>query len=306
MHKNLFISIILLLPLQSLWAGEIRHRFIAKDESRCQVLYVDQTDPSKDWVIELGAKCRDTQLAGNNILLISSPDGYREYSLANRKMIKEVKGYPGAMSARRQPDGRTILACAQKEVTAYELSAGDKVLRKAVFKAPSTRIVRLTPQGTFFFGCKEQLFEGDLNGNVLRTLALPQGSWVYQALRKPNGNLLVSGGYNPCIFELDPNGKVLKTIGGKEGAEAKALGYRFFGAMQVLKNGDIIVCNWTGHGPKDGEKGAQILQFDSSGKVVWKWHDPVRAGSIHGVIIMDDLDPTVLNDDVSSVLGPVK
>jgi hypothetical protein len=74
----------------------------------------------------------------------------------------------------------------------------------------------------------------------------------------------------------------------------------------VLKNGDIVVCNWTGHGAKDGEKGAQILQFDPSGKVVWKWHDPVRAGSIHGVIIMDDLDPTVLNDDVSSVLGPVK
>ncbi|MCX7827271.1 MAG: hypothetical protein N2689_17210 [Verrucomicrobiae bacterium] len=306
MHKNLFITVVLSLMLQPLRAAEIRHRFIAKDESRCQVVYVDQTDPSKDWVLELGAKCRDTQLVGNNVLLVSSPDGYREYSLANRKMIKEVKGYPGAMSARRRPDGRTILACVQKEVTVYELSAQDQVRRKVVFKVPSTRIVRLTPQGTLLFGCKEQLFEGDLEGHVLRTFTLPPGSWVYQALRKPNGNLLVSGGYNPSLFELDPNGRILKTIGGKESAEAKTLDYHFFGAFQMLKNGDLVVCNWTGHGPRDGEKGAQILQFDPSGKVVWKWHDTVRAGSIHGVILMDDLDPAVLNDDVSSVLGPAK
>lgn len=93
MHSNLFILTGLLLTLQSLWAGEIRHRFLAKDESRSQLLYVDQTDPLKDWVIQLGAKCRDTQLAGKNILLVSSPDGYREYSLADRQMIKEVKGY---------------------------------------------------------------------------------------------------------------------------------------------------------------------------------------------------------------------
>ena len=42
------------------------------------------------------------------------------------------------------------------------------------------------------------------------------------------------------------------------------------------------------------------------GKIVWQWHDAGRAGSLHGVIVLDDLDTAVLNDDVSSVLGPVK
>ena len=73
--------------------------------------------------------------------------------------------------------------------------------------------------------------------------------------------------------------------------------------MQVLKSGNIVVANWTGHGSADSAKGSQILQFNPRGEVVWHWHDPERAGSVHGVIILDDLDTRVLNDDTSSVLG---
>lgn len=306
MHKSFFLFVALGLSVLSLRAAEIRHRFLAKDESRSQLLLVDQFDPAKNWAIKLNGKGRDLQLVGRNIVLLSAPDGYWEYNLADRKLVKEVKGFPGAMSARRQSDGRTILACAQKEVAFYELSSADQLLRKVVFPVASTRVIRQTPQGTFLFGCKTQLFEGDLSGKILKTLTLPEGSWVYQALRQPNGHLLVSGGYNPKLFELDAEGKILNTMGGKESPDAKTLGYYFFGAMQMLRNGDIVVCNWTGHGANDSSKGTQLLQFDKSGQVVWKWHNPEVAGSIHGVIVLDDLDTAVLNDDVTSVLGPVK
>ena len=93
-------------------------------------------------------------------------------------------------------------------------------------------------------------------------------------------------------------------MGGKGSPDAKTLGLHFFGAFQALKSGNIAVVNWTGHGRDDGAKGVQILEYDAAGKIVWKWHDPVRAGSVNGVLILDDLDPAVLNDDVSSVLGP--
>ncbi|MEI7732184.1 MAG: hypothetical protein WCO56_21595 [Verrucomicrobiota bacterium] len=306
MQTHLLLCTALWLGIQPIRAAEIRHRFLAKDESRAQLLLVDQYDPSKNWTIKLTGKGRDLQLTGKNVILLSSPDGYWEYDLTDRKLLKEVKGYPGTMSARRQPDGHTLLACAQKEVTVYELSATDQVLRKVIFPVPTTRVIRQTPQNTILFGCKSQFFEGDLSGKILKTFTLPAGSWVYQALREPNGHWLVSGGYNPTLFELDPEGNILNTIGGKENPEAKVHGYNFFGAMQRLRNGDIVVCNWTGHGANDSAKGAQLLQFDKSGRVVWKWHDSMLAGSIHGVIILDDLDPTVLNDDVTSVLGPMR
>lgn len=288
----------------SLATAEIRHRFLAVGESRAELHYVDQTDPSKDWNLKLPTKHRDLQLVGGNRLAMTTPDGYREYRLADRSVAKEVKGFPGTMGIRRFPDGRTLLACNVNGVTVFELSPNDKVLRKAIFKAGGTRVVRLTPQNTFLFGSRNQLFEANFDGKTLNAVTLPQGSWAYQALRKPNGHLLLAGGYDTALYEVDAQGKVVRRIGGKDSPDVKTLGLHFFGAFQVLRSGDVAVVNWTGHGRDDGAKGAQILQYDTAGKIVWKWHDPQRAGSVNGLLILDDVDPAVWNDDVSSVLGP--
>lgn len=301
-------GVVLAMALVSLAAfpakAEIRHRFLAVGESRAELHYVDQSDPAKDWNLKLPAKHRDLQLVGGNRVALTTPDGYRKYRLADRSVAKEVKGFPGTMGMRRFPDGRTLLACNVDGVTIFELSADDRPLRKVTFKAPGTRVVRLAPQGTFLFGSQNRLFEGDFEGRTIRTFELPAGCWAYQALRKPNGHLLVAGGYDPRLFELDSQGKVVRTVGGKDSSEAKTLGLHFFGAFQVLRSGDVVVANWTGHGRDDGAKGVQILQYNPAGKLVWKWHDPLRAGSINGVLVLDDLDPAVLNDDASSVLGP--
>ncbi len=303
MHRMLLLAAVLSLA-PPLVGAEIRHRFLAVGESRAELHYVDQTDPSKDWNLKLPNKHRDLQLVGGNRLATTTPDGYREYNLADRSVAKEVKGFPRTMGIRRFPDGRTLLACNVDGVTVFELSPSDKVLRKATLKAAGTRVVRLTPQNTFLFGSGNQVFEANFDGKTINTITLPKGSWAYQALRKPDGHLLVAGGYHSTLFEVDAQGKVVKTIGGEASPNAKSVGLHFFGAFQVLKSGDIAVVNWTGHGRDDGAKGVQILQYDTAGKLVWKWHDPVRAGSINGVLILDDLDPAVLNDDVSSVLGP--
>jgi hypothetical protein len=122
----------------------------------------------------------------------------------------------------------------------------------------------------------------------------------------PNGHLLVAGGYHTQMYELDADGKVARTIGGQPAGEAQSLGLHLFAGFQILNNGDMVVCNWTGHGAQDSSKGVQILQYNAAGQLVWKWHDPAQAGTINGAIIMDDLDPAVLNDDASSVLRPVR
>ena len=67
-----------------------------------------------------------------------------------------------------------------------------------------------------------------------------------------------------------------------------------------------MICNWTGHDPQDSNKGVQIVQYSQAGQLVWKWHDPARAGSINGVLVLEDLDPAVLNDDSPSVLQPAR
>lgn len=284
----------------------IQHRFLGEDESRSQVLYVDQSDPAKDWTLKLPSKCRDTQLIGDGKIMLSSPDGYLEYSLADRKLLKQVKGYPGTTFARRLPNGHTILGGNEKGVTVRELDAQDKVLRTANFPSETgVRLGRLTPEGTVLFGSSTKLVEGSLDGKTVRSFPVEGAKHLYMALRKPDGHYLVAAGYGACFLELDAEGKALKTFGGKQAPDAQALGYHFYSGFQVLKNGHVVQCNWTGHGPNDSAKGVQLVEFDTDGKVVWKWHDAARAGTLHGVIVLDDLDTAVLNDDATSVLGPV-
>jgi hypothetical protein len=286
---------------------EVRHRFLALDESRDQLHHVDQFEASKDWTIKLPAKHRDLQLVGGQRVLLTYPGGYHEYRLTDRELVKEVRGFPGATSARRLPDGRTILACNDKNnVLLYELGPDDQPLRKTSLPIRTTRLMRLTTRGTVLCGSGNQVTESDLDGKTLHTWTLPEGTWVYQALQTPAGRLLAVGGYDPALLELDAGGRILRTRGGKQSEEAGKLGYHFFGAFQVLADGGVVVCNWTGHGPQDSSQGTQIVQYNAAGRLVWKWHDPQRAGSINGVIVLDGLDTNLLHDDASSVLGPVK
>ncbi|NUQ61471.1 MAG: hypothetical protein HUU20_03220 [Pirellulales bacterium] len=299
MSRFLLVAVFLT-TCQTLRADEIRHRFLAVDESRHRLLHVDQVDPANDWAIALEGKHRDIQLVGGQAVMLTFADGYREFSLTSRKLLKEVKGYPGATSARRLADGQTVLACNAQGVTVYELDSGDKPLRKVNFSVPTTRLLRLTPQGTLLFGSSNVIFEGDWQGKIVKTLTLPKGTWFYQAIRLPSGNLLAAAGYDPAMMEIDTEGKIVKSIGGRDTAEAKTLGYHFFGAFQVLAGGNIVVSNWTGHGPEDSRKGVQLVEYDPAGRMVWKWHDPQRAGSINGVIVLDGLDgldTAILNDD---------
>jgi len=82
--------------------------------------------------------------------------------------------------------------------------------------------------------------------------------------------------------------------------------FGFFADFQILENGNIVATNWHGHEANSSSKGDQILEFDTAGKIVWKWHDPQRAGSIHAVIVLDNLDPNLHYDDINGPMQPVE
>jgi hypothetical protein len=293
-------------------ADPIKHRFLAADESRGQLLYVDQFDPSQDWTLKTPEKHRDLQLIGGGRLLTNTDSGYREYDLKTRLGVREVKRdcLGGSTSVRRLADGRTIIGCNQNNaITFYELDASDKQLRTCTFQQlNSLRLLRLSPRGTLLFGAMEgdasKVIEADLHGTILRNWSLPAARHNYQVLELPNKNLLVADGYGAAIEELDGTGKPLRKLGGQPGPAGLLM--NFFAGMQVLKTGHIVVCNWTGHGATDSDKAPQLLEFDTTGKVVWQWHDPQRAGTLHGIIVLDGLDTNVLHSDTSSVLAPAK
>ena len=290
----------------------IRHRFLAVDESRSKLHYVDQTDESKNWEISYGGRYRDIQLIGGGKILINTGSGYREYDLATRKQTAEFadKQLAGSETVRRTTDGRTIVGCNQKAdgksaIAFYELDKDNKIVRQAVFPALSAlRLGRLTPRGNLLFGANSDLvIEATLEGKIVRQVKLAGIKTPYHSLA-PAGRLLVSSGYSGFVAEFDDAGKELRRWGNSPAKPDKD--YHFFCGLQVLKNGNIVACNWTGHGANDSVKAPQLLEFSPDGKRVWSWHDPKLAGTLVGVIVLDDLDVSKLCDDSSGILSPVK
>ena len=289
-------------------APALKHRFLAEDESRAQLLCVDQTAPARNWTIKFPDRYRDVQLIGGHKILLNTGTGFREYDLKSQQLVREVKRpeWASITTARRLPDGRTILGGNQQGITFYELGADDKPLRTAHFPTLATlRLVRLSPRGTLLFGANgDKAIEASLDGQILRAVTVADAKHIYQVLEQPDGHWLVATGYGAALVELDRDGKVLCKLGGAPGPAG--LWLNFFCGFQVLKNGHIVICNWTGHDANDSIKAPQLLEYAPDGSLVWQWHDAEHAGSLHGVIVLDDLDPAVLNDDVTSVLGSVR
>lgn len=292
--KNMRLTILTLFLLTFLTgflsADEIKHRFLALDESRFQILYVDQFDSAKNWIIKVPAGNRDLQLIGGKIVIGLRDGGFAEYDFAAQKLLRQVidAKYKGdSVTAYRLEDGRTLLASSQTPIRITMLDAEGKEVTTAVFPNTKTvRCARLTPRGTVLFGCNENhVIEGTLDGKVIRDVVIPDAKHIFMVEELPNGNLLATSGYGGFFVEIDKDGKIIRKTGGKPGPEG--VGINFFASVQVLKNGNTLIANWTGHGANDSEKGFQILEYDAAGNIVWHWHDPKIAGSIHNAVVLE-------------------
>lgn len=292
-------------------AAEPQHRFILCDESRHQIHWVDQQQPSKDWSMPISAGLHDMQLIGNRRLLLSEPQGYTVYDLDSRKSVREVRNaaLTGAISVRRRPDGTTVVGANQKGITVFDLNGDDAVVRKMDFPGLKTlRMMRLTIDGHVVLAEEQGLTEAAFDaaspdgGRIVRRIALPRSRNAFMALKTTDGNYLVDGGYAHAFYELGPGGAVLRQF--EATGMPQGLINKFYAGFQVLRNGNIVVCNWTGHAAPDSKLGWQLLEFSPAGRLVWKWHDPERAGTALNVLVLDDLDLQVLSDDSGGVLGP--
>lgn len=271
-------------------AGTIKHTFVATDESGKQLLYVDEFNPANDWTIPLPGN-RDLQVVDKTTVIVSVPTGFREYALKDGSMTKEVTlegNVSGICSVIRKPDGTTILANKEK---IFLLDQEDKIISEIPMNMGGFfRLLRMTKSGNFLFTC---------NGNSIRE-ATPDGETVYELnlltidpncnkpyFAEPMGDdqLLISTGYGSALLVVDKERKLVQKYGGKGSIPEMQL--VFFADAQQLKNGHLAVAHWTGHGRQDSIKAPQALEFDKDGTLVWQWHDPERAGSLHGIEIIE-------------------
>ena len=309
MKKSMLLAAGMMMAAALVRGEEIKHRFLVSDFMHCSVHYVDQTDATKNWSLKLPEIAFDLQLIGGNRLLCNRSKGYDVYDLATRQKVDSFQAdtLKDVRSVRRLADGRTFLG--SQGGTVYEFDAQKKLT--ATYEMPKgakyVRLMRFTPKGTLLLAAEDGAYEVSLEKGLeaekrlVRKFALPRPRNSYMALYASDGTLLVSGGYSKGLYTFDAEGKLLKDTVLKQ---PEGLNNYFYAGFQILKSGNIVMANWTGHSEKDFKPGLKVVELDKDHNMVWSWNEAF-GGTVNNVLVLDGLDTAVLNDDASGVLGPV-
>lgn len=289
----------------------IKHRFIAIDEGLNQLIHIDERNPAAQWVVPIVPQARDMQLVGAHRLLISHHNGFSEYDIRDGQKCREYSALSGVTAARRQPDGTTLLAgvnlAGETGVTLLTLSPApeNKIIHRATYGGDYVRLIRQTASDRCLFMCNDRIRLADTNGHYLAEYPVDGFKHTWKALRLRDGRILASAGYGAFMAELDANGKLLRTFGGASQVPAGVNPY-FYAMFQVLPDGNVIVANWQGHGAGNGAKGMQLLEFAPDGTIAWQWKQPpALVSSLQGIIILDDLDTSLLHDEREGLMQSV-
>ena len=290
-------------------AAPIKHSFVAIDEGKGNLLYVNEYDSTANWIVPIGkASPRDMQLIGNNRILIGHDGGYTEFGLSKGNIVRDVSLFPGTTSARRLPSGHTLITgvnlSGSTGVVMLEVDSLNAVKKKTVYPGDYCRLVRQTASGTFLFARDTMIQEGDSTGTFFWKARIAGFSHAWKGVRLPSGNTLMSAGYGAFMVEVDKTGSVVRKFGAT-GSVPTAVAPYFYGMFQLLKNGDVVVANWQGHGDGHGATGIQLLEFDKTGSLVWQWSKAAIISSLQGVVVLDSLNTALLHDERNGIMEPI-
>lgn len=194
-------------------------------------------------------------------------------------------------SFQRLPDGLTMIAESGSARIIEVDPAG--VIKKEV-KLPidqpdphhDTRNVRKLDNGHYLV-CHESLGkvrEYDGGANIVWELDVK--SHVYGAVRLKSGNTLVSAGDGHRVFEVDPAGKEVWTIGRND---LPGIELAWMTQVARLPNGNTVIVNCHGR-PTD----PQLIEVSPEKKVVWSYRDWETLGGATPVAeVLDDPSQTI-------------
>jgi hypothetical protein len=172
--------------------------------------------------------------------------------------------------------------------TALELDPGKQVARSIAIPTSETdahRIVRhlhRLPNGNVLAALEGEGAAREFDAAGKTVWEYKGVTHIHEAIRLPNGNTLIGGGESKMVLEVTPGGQIAWQFGEQDGP---TLGLAWIASVQVLKNGDLLVCNWVGG---DGGPGVHAFQVTRDKKVVWKLDDHQTIKSATTVTALDD------------------
>jgi hypothetical protein len=272
--------------------GGICHEFIANDNGKNQVNYVNEFTGAK-WTTAVGSAGANSprtieivdnaKAAGGKAVLVSVNTGYVEIDLSNGTKLLEVKAQSttNVTGACRLADGNTALGVDTKIVIVQPSG----VPTANGFNLPvgaNLRAINLDrATGHYWLSKTETVYELSASGQQLWSASMGAGTKGYAVWWRPGGGVYATTGEPATIVEIDGNKQIVATIGGRDNPAFNQYALDFFSGFVRTAKGNYIVANWLGHlGSDAGKDTPMVIEFEpdgASGKVIWTWGS-VNAG----------------------------
>jgi hypothetical protein len=267
-------------------AGGICHEFIANDNGKNQVNYVNEFTGTK-WSTAVGSTGANSprtieivdnaKAAGGKAVMVSVNTGYVEIDLSNGMKLVEVKAQntTNVTGACRLADGTTALGVDTKIViiqpSGIPTANGFNLPTGANLRA--INLDRAT--GHYWLSKTETVYELSATGQQLWSASMGAGTKGYAVWWRAGGGVYATTGEPATIVEIDANKQIVATIGGRDNPAFDAYNLDFFSGFVRTGKGNYIVANWLGHlGSNAGKDTPMVIEFQpdgASGKVVWTW-----------------------------------
>jgi hypothetical protein len=269
----------------------LQHTFLAIDEGRQQLSLIDTTTSSFAWTLDLAdfPLVRDLQRLDRERVLIGYDRGFFELEIATGRILAQCARWTEVTAARRISDGSTL-------VTGYNLdgSGGINVLtldrnldvtHTARRDGDYVRLMRPTEAGTYLLCMNDHILETGPDLTAIRRFAAPGFEHAWKAERRADGSTLVSAGYGAFMALFDGKGECVRRFGAAAEVPAPVAPF-FYASFEQLPNGHLLVANWQGHGPENGDKGCQLLEFDADFQMQGSWSAGERISSLQGILVV--------------------
>ncbi|MFT3784203.1 MAG: hypothetical protein QM790_19515 [Nibricoccus sp.] len=241
-----------------------------------------------EWTSPLTGKSRSLQRISRNTLLAVTDFGYVEIDDVNGEVVRtETLFQGGVISAQRMDNGNTFFGglnlTGGKGVSFVDMDSNKQITRSVCFGGDYVRCSTLTPADTILFTSDNRVYEGDWAGGIIREFTAAGFKHAWKARRLENERTLISAGYGAFVAEFDLRGNITRRW--ECSASAALVRPHFFSDFSLLQNGNLVICNWLGHGRGLGGTGYPLLEFTPTGELIGGWQDRVRTSSPQTFVI---------------------
>lgn len=270
----------------------ISRRLLAIDEGRQQLSHVDTATDTFHWTLDLSPYplARDLQRLDARRVLVGYDRGFFELDIEAGRVLTACARWTDVTAVHRRPDGFTLVTGWNLDgtggVNVLTLDSAWNVVGTARRDGDYVRLMRATQDGTYLLCTNDHILETAPDLTERRRFGVSEFEHAWKAERNGDGTTLVSGGYGAVMVLFDGAGNVRQRFGAAADLPAEVAPF-FYASFQQLDDGRLLVANWQGHGPDNGHKGRQLLEFDAQRRLIGTWSAPQRISSLQGILVLD-------------------